>query len=343
MDSFNPDNNFLQSEGIFGLPFTYDDAKLILIPVPWEVTCSYGDGTCKAPDAIYKASFQIDLFDHNLGEEWKKGIYLDLAPEYIYDDNAVQRRFARQIIHHLETESKPLNDRQTKQLDEVNKVCDGMNAYVAEKSTQIHTDGKISGLVGGDHSAALEHIKAVAKREKEIAVIQIDAHADLRESYMGFTHSHASLMNNLAKDATGITKVIQLGLRDICKAEADLIQSSPLFSAFFMNDIRQWQYEGKKLKDIYSDIIKDLPDKVYISLDIDGLDPSLCPNTGTPVPGGFDFYEVVFLFAMLHESGKKIAGFDLCEVGISDNSEWDANVAARLLYQLCLYTLRSNG
>lgn len=342
METFNPDNNFSQLEGIFGLPFSYEDSKLILIPVPWEVTCSYGDGTSKAPDAIYKASFQIDLYDNNLGEEWKKGIFLDLAPDYIYDDNAVQRRFAKQIIHHLETEKKPLNDRQLKLQDEVNKVCESMNRYVAEKSAKIHSDGKLSGLIGGDHSTALEHIKAVAKREKKIGIIQIDAHADLREAYMGFTYSHASLMYNLAKNADGIDKIIQLGLSDICSAEAKYINTSPLFSAYFMSDIRKWQYEGKNLHTIFIEVIKDLPEKVYISLDIDGLDSSLCPNTGTPVPGGFDFHEIVYLLKILLDSGKKIVGFDLCEVGISDQTEWDANVAARMLYQLCLYTLKSN-
>ncbi|MBN2728933.1 MAG: agmatinase family protein [Bacteroidales bacterium] len=342
MANFNADNNFLLSEGIFGLPNTYNDSALILIPVPWEVTCSYGDGTSAAPDAIQKASFQIDLFDVELKEEWRKGIFLLQAPESIYDANAVQRRNAIQIIHHHENDAKPLSERQLKLQEGINTACEEMNEYVASASAKIHSDGKLSGLVGGDHSVALEHIKAVAKREKEIGIIQIDAHADLRDSYMGFSYSHASLMFNLTKESQGIKKIVQIGLRDICKAESDFISSSPLFSAYFMKDIRKAQFDGDSLNTIFSKILNELPEKVYISFDIDGLDPALCPSTGTPVPGGFTYSEMIFLFQLLLKNKKKIVGFDLCETGFNENNDWDANVAARILYQLSLYALKSD-
>lgn len=341
MSDFNPDKNYLYSGGIFGLPNVYDDAKLIIISVPWEVTCSYKDGTANAPDAIYKESHQIDLLDNNLGSEWEKGIFFMQAPEYLYDANSVQRRHALQIINHYEHGDKNLTDRHHKILNEINNSCKEMNTYVSEKSKSIHKDEKISALLGGDHSTAYQHIKEVASREKNMAIIQIDAHADLRKSYMGFEHSHASVMRQVAEQVSGLSKIVQLGIRDYCKEEADFMSSSPLFSTHFMSDIRQYLFKGNSLNTYYYNVIDSLPEKVYISLDIDGLNPSLCPNTGTPVPGGFEFYEIIQLFKMILASGKKIVGFDLCEVGSANETNWDANVGSRLLYQLCIHTLKS--
>lgn len=343
MDPFNPDNNYLQSKGIFGLPYNYNESALILIPVPWEVTCSYGDGTAKAPDAILKASYQLDLFDKELGEEWKKGIFMMHAPESIYDANAVQRRHAKSIIQYMENEDKPLSYRLLKLQSEVNEACTEMNKYVKDVSGKIHAEGKFTGLIGGDHSTALEHIKAVADREKNIGILQIDAHSDLREAYMGFTFSHASMMFNLAKEAAGISKVVQIGIRDFSKAEFEFSKSSPLFSTHYINDIRKAEFEGQSIEKIFKKIISTLPEKVYISFDIDGLDPSLCPSTGTPVPGGFSFYEMRFLLQLLLKGGKQIVGFDVCESGYNEENEWDSNVAVRIIYQLSIHMLKSNG
>lgn len=340
MSDFNPDKNYSFSGGIFGLPNTYKDANLIIISVPWEVTCSYKDGTASAPDAIYKASYQIDLLDNDLGQEWQKGIFMLAAPEWLYDSNSVQRRHALQIINHFEHDDE-MSERQNKILNEINNSCKEMNAYVSEKSKKIHSDGKISALLGGDHSTAYQHIKEVAAKENNITVIQIDAHADLRKSYMGFEHSHASVMRQVAENVQGISKIIQLGIRDYCQEEADFMSTSPLFTTHFMSDIRQYLFEGNSLNTYYNKVIDSLEEKIYISVDIDGLNPSLCPNTGTPVPGGFEFYEIIQFFKMILASGKKIVGFDLCEVGYGNGTNWDANVGSRLLYQLCIHALKS--
>jgi agmatinase len=104
--------------------------------------------------------------------------------------------------------------------------------------------------------------------------------------------------------------------------------------------IRKDLFEGRKWKDICEDIVHELPEKVYISFDIDGLAPHLSPNTGTPVLGGFSLEEVVYLFEKILESGKKIIGFDLCEVAPGKDGEWDGNVGARVLYKLCLVSLK---
>ena len=140
-----------------------------------------------------------------------------------------------------------------------------------------------------------------------------------------------------------VSKLVQVGIRDYCQAEYDIIKNSNgRVETFFDRDIRHRQYEGESWKQICTDIISRLPDQVYISFDIDGLDPKLCPNTGTPVAGGFEFEQAVYLLQKLAESGKKIIGFDINEVAPGE-TEWDANVGARLLFRMANLMARSNG
>ena len=132
-----------------------------------------------------------------------------------------------------------------------------------------------------------------------------------------------------------IERLVQVAIRDYCHQEKEIIRNSEgRISVFYDRDNRKKLYEGCTWKDICSDIISQLPDKVYISIDIDGLDPKLCPNTGTPVPGGMEYEELMYLLNKVKESGKEIIGFDLCEVSPGDD-EWDGNVGARVLYHLC--------
>jgi agmatinase len=167
--------------------------------------------------------------------------------------------------------------------------------------------------------------------------LQIDAHADLRVAYEGFEFSHASIMYNALK-VPQVSTLTQVGIRDYCEDEKQLIDVDKRIHTFFDDAIKHQQYEGKTWKDICKQIIKTLPDKIYLSIDIDGLDPKLCPNTGTPVPGGFEFEQVIYLLHEVVKSGKQIIGFDINEIA-PGKDEWDANVGARLLYRvsnLCL-------
>jgi agmatinase len=189
-------------------------------------------------------------------------------------------------------------------------------------------------LLGGDHSTPLGLIKAVADENDNFGILQIDAHADLRESYQKFEYSHASICYNLLKFPQ-ISKLVQVGIRDYCEDEAILAKENNRVVTFYDSEIKEEHYEGKAWKIVCDDIIEQLPELVYITIDIDGFDPKLCPNTGTPVPGGFEVEQIMYLVKQIIKSGKKIIGFDLVEGAPGeDGSEWDGNVGARVLYRM---------
>jgi len=193
-------------------------------------------------------------------------------------------------------------------------------------------ENKIPGLLGGDHSTPYGLIKAISERYPNFGILQIDAHMDLRKAYEGFVWSHASIFYNVMQTLP-IRKLVQVGIRDYCQEETDYAMS--LQDRITINtdrDMRRSLFQGISYHEICKNIIAHLPDEVYVSFDIDGLDPSLCPSTGTPVPGGLSIQEAFYLLELVKESGRKIIGFDLCEVG--GNNAWDANVGARVLYKL---------
>ncbi len=199
--------------------------------------------------------------------------------------------------------------------------------------------GKIVGLVGGDHSTPYGLIRAVAEKEERIGVLQIDAHADLREAYEGFQHSHASIMHNVLADISGVESLVQVAVRDLSEEEARRIEADPRITAFYDRTLANNRFEGMTWNEQCRRIVEKLPAKVYVSFDIDGLTPENCPHTGTPVPGGVTFNEAAYLLAAIPASGRKIVGFDLCEVVPAPADDWDANVGARVLYKLCNQTL----
>jgi len=149
-------------------------------------------------------------------------------------------------------------------------------------------------------------------------------------------------MRNVADRIPGVTHIAQIALRDLSEDEHAFIQGSGgRIAALFDGDLARRQLEGEPFARIARAAIDRLPHHVYLSFDIDGLDPSLCPHTGTPVPGGLSFREAVALVAYVRESGRAIVGFDLCEVAPGpDGDEWDGNVGARLLYKMIGYALK---
>ena len=185
-------------------------------------------------------------------------------------------------------------------------------------------------------------MQALAERHESFAILQIDAHADLRDAYEGFKHSHASIMTN-ALTIPNMERLVQVGIRDFSEGEfKKTTEPGERVVMFTDHAIKRSLFEGLTWKELSGNIIQYLPEKVYISFDIDGLQPWLCPNTGTPVPGGFLLEEVTYLFEKLVESGRQIIGFDLVEVSPGED-EWDGNVGARVLYKLCLLAAKSNG
>jgi agmatinase len=223
----------------------------------------------------------------------------------------------------------------SKTLVEVNEGSVFLNEWVYEQSKELLGNGKLVGLVGGDHSTPYGYIKALSEKHGQFGILQIDAHCDLRTAYEGFIFSHASIMHNVLTDFPEVTRLVQVGVRDYSNVEFDYIcNSNHRIITYFDKEIKERQYEGQTWKHIVDEIVNHLPDKVYISFDVDGLDPKLCPHTGTPVQGGFDTEQVFYLFKKVVQSGKQLIGFDLNEVGISTN-EYDENVGARILFKLC--------
>jgi len=345
MSTFDPNAAAAKDSGIFGLPFAVSEAKLVLIPVPWEVTTSYGGGTSQGPQAIFDASKQIDVYDYDLGNFYEAGIAMVNIPEEIQQWNDKARLFAETVIDAgADTENALVNNA----IQEVNQYSLQLNEYVYTETKKFLAQGKTVGLIGGDHSTPFGAIQAYLEVYPDLGILHFDAHADTRNAYEGFEHSHASIMYNVITK-TALGKLVQVGIRDFCEEEYQFIRHHhDRIQTFFDSDIFSQKMNGKSWSEICDDIIQHLPHEVYISFDIDGLDPRFCPHTGTPVPGGLDFQEALFLIKKVVKSGRKIVGFDLNEVspGITNGNEndtageWDANVGARLLYKLCGYALQ---
>jgi len=329
--------------GIFGLPFTPEESALVLVPVPWDVTTSYRPGTSKGPGAILAASHQLDVFDIDLGEPWRAGIAM-VPPEGAYESlNISARKDAEKVIA-VGGRVKGNRDLEAA-LARVNDACGKVNDMVYGAVDRWLKAGKIVGLVGGDHSTPFGAIKRIAEANPGMGVLHIDAHADLRDAYEGFVWSHASIMFNVVKKIPQVSSLVQVGIRDVCTFEAEMIENSNgKIRTFYDMRLADRRNAGEPWSEQVEEIVASLPQELYISFDIDGLDPSFCPNTGTPVPGGLHYYQAVSLLKAVVQSGRKIVGFDLNEVapGASANGdEWDANVGGRILYKLCGWTLKS--
>ncbi len=343
INSFDPNGLGDANNNIYGLPFTTEEAEVVLIPVPWEVTVSYTAGTALGPQAIFDASFQVDLFDPEIKDAWKIGIAMEQVSDDIASKSESLRRKSEQYIGLLqEGDSPESNSKMEATRQAINAECEKLNLWVKTKALTYLNKNKIVALIGGDHSTPLGLMQALAEKHSSFAILQIDAHADLRDAYEGFLYSHASIMFNAIK-IPQVSKLVQVGIRDYCQAEYDLIQeSNGRIVTFFDRDIKSKQYDGTSWSNICNEIISQLPNDIYLSFDIDGLDPKLCPNTGTPVAGGFEFEQVLLLIEKIADAGKRIIAFDLNEVAPGGN-EWDANVGARLLYRIANLTAKSNG
>jgi agmatinase len=342
IQNFDPNGVGLNNDHFIGLPFDEEDAEVILFPVPWDVTVSYSEGTSLGPENILAASTQLDLYDPFVNDAWKLGIYMVPVSEKWVKKNIKFRKKSIEYIDFLEN-GGVLNDSEKykSSLQKINQECEDLKNHVYKKCKNYLSKGKLIGLVGGEHSVPLGYLKALAEQNADFGILQIDAHMDLRKAYEGFEHSHASIFYNASK-ISSISKIVQVGIRDYCEAEVDFVKKSAgRIKVFYDHEMKHQQFKGANFHQICIEIIKHLPQKIYISFDIDGLDPSLCPNTGTPVPGGLDFNQSLYLINLIVESGRTIIGFDLCEV--NGKNEWDGSVGAKVLYRLSNLMGKSNG
>lgn len=340
MNDFDPNSAADLDSGIFGLPHTFEQAMLVYLPVPWEATTSYGAGTSKGPAAIREASFQVDLFDLEVSKPYEAGFHMLPESKKIRAWNKAAKTAAQKIIKAGGRVGK--NKALKEALAFVNKTSAQVNEEVRKESARVLAAGKILALVGGDHASPFGALEAIAEKHKDFGLLHLDAHSDTRDSYEGFKWSHASILRNVMDHIPQATKLVQVGIRDFCEEEWDYIQASEgRIETFYDLDLQKRKAGGEGWSKLAAEIVSRLPRKVWITFDIDGLDPRFCPNTGTPVPGGLDYAEAVILIGEVARSGREIIGFDLNEVSPGKDSEWDANVGARLLYKLSAWTLAS--
>ncbi len=340
--TFNADSTGVYNGAYFGFEFTIEQSQLSLLSVEWDTTVSYRDGSSNAPQAIIEASTQIEILDTHYPNQWQKGIYTLPIDEEISSQNQRARLAAKTVIEHIENGGDETDSQIAKYVSEVNNASIWLNDTIYSSAHKELEAGRIVGLVGGDHSTPLGLIKALAEHHSDgFGILHIDAHMDLRDGYEGFHYSHASIMRR-ALDIKEVTQLIQVGVRDFSLGELEFATSEPRVTQFSDAALMESRFEGTNWLQQCEAIISKLPQKVYISFDIDGLDRSYCPSTGTPVPGGLSYNEAVYLILTLTRSGRTIIGFDLNEVCPSQDDEWDAIVGMRMLYKLCNATLSSN-
>lgn len=317
---------------LYGLGTARSDAGVVVVPVPFDATTTYGSGTADGPSAVLKASTQVDLHDHRLGQVYERGLFMESEDPDIRDRSVRARRLAAPILERAQT--LPAEADVAREIDE---LCHAVNRMVAARVRSILDEGKTPAVLGGEHSVSFGAIQSVAEQFGEIGVLQIDAHMDLRRAYTGLTWSHASVMYNALERIPGVTKLVQVGIRDYDIGEREYAESlGSRIKTWYDDDLFDAGERGQRT--LFSRVLDGLPEHLYITFDIDGLDAMLCPNTGTPVPGGLSFREVSLLLGMIWEAARagrtRVVGFDLVEVcpGVG---EWDANVGARVLYKLC--------
>lgn len=345
--TFDPNGVGIANGNIFGFPVKEEEADIVIIPIPWDATASYGKGTSNGPQAVLDASTQLDFYHPKLDKAYNTKVFMtEISKEWkeINDRLCVA---GMDYIAFLEDGGK-IEDNPHFQavVKEINETSEALKENLKSRAKAVIANGKIPAVLGGEHSTPLGLIEALAEHYDDFGILQVDAHADLRDAYEGFEQSHASIMFNVLKRCANVSKLTQVGIRDIAESEVELIEgSNGRISTFFDWNLKEEQFEGKTWAEQVKEIIATLPQNVYISFDIDGLMPELCPHTGTPVAGGFKLEEINYLFFELAKSGKKIIAFDLNEVGVVEETDWDANVGARALWNLvCATELnRRNG
>lgn len=271
----------------------FDNAKAVVIPVPYDATTSYGSGTRFGPAAIIDASTQVELYDIESG----KNTCEDL-PVHTIDELAIDKGSPEKTIKNVE-----------------------------QAVRLVVRAGKKPVVLGGEHSITAGAVAGL--EEKDFSVLHIDAHADLRDSYEGTKYSHACAMRRVRE----ITKsTVQVGIRSMCDEEAEYIEKEKP-AIFFADDlVRNRRNDGLAAADLAS-IVSQLKEKVYITLDIDGFDPSIVPGTGTPEPNGLLWNDVISLMRRVGEE-RDVIGFDVVEVMPTPPLRTSEFLAARLTYKM---------
>ncbi|HEX8846124.1 MAG TPA: agmatinase [Pyrinomonadaceae bacterium] len=265
---------------------SFERARVVVWPVSYEGTVSYGTGTGRGAEAVINASRNMELYDEETDAEvYKLGI-------------------------HTVAESPSLDPPER------------MMASLYQHASDLVATGKFITMIGGEHSVSAPVIRAHAERYDNLSVLQIDAHADLRDTYDGTPHSHASIMARVTRDMR--LPSVQCGIRSISAEEARAIDELPT-RIFWAKDI-----VGRS--DWWDAAVDGLTENVYLTIDIDGLDPSLVAQTGTPEPGGLGWYETIGLIRTLARK-RRVVGMDLTEYSYVEGMDASAFLCAKLIYK----------
>jgi agmatinase len=274
--------NFGGLDGDFA---TLEASRAVVLPVPYDFTTSYQGGARLGPRAILAASRNMELWDEEVGAVYRSGIHT---------------------------------------LPELEPTAEGPEAMVGRVERAIEwilERGKLPVMLGGEHSLTIGAVRAVARRHPRLSVLQIDAHADMRDTYLDSSYSHACAMRRVREVAAAAS----VGIRSLSEEEAELFERRP----WPMWSTRQWRALGGNR----APLLDALTDDVYVTVDVDGLDPSVMPATGTPEPGGLDWYELVDLLRAVAER-KRVVGFDVVELAPLAGQVAPDFLAARLVYRL---------
>ena len=342
-EDFDPDAAATDGSGLFGLPHTPEQAAVHVLAIPFDATTSYRQGSAHGPEAVVAASRQVDLFDPDTGRPWQAGIALLESDARFETWQREASELARPIIQRGGAIAGQAELERA--LARVNAIGIELDTAVRERTADILRDGRLPCVLGGDHSVPFGAIAACAEAHPGLGVLHFDAHADLRRAYEGFQRSHASILHNVLHELPQVAKLVQVGVRDLGEDELRCMQEHEArVRTLFDRDWARTRLAGGDLRALVREHLAELPPEVYITFDVDGLDPALCPNTGTPVPGGLRWDETMMWLEELAGSGRRVVGLDVVEVSPGtqrdpEGRSWDAIVGARLLYKLIGYAL----
>lgn len=268
-------------------PFTeWDKSEIAVLPVPYDKTSTWIKGADKGPFALIEASRALEFYDIETDfEVYKRGIYTSCP---------------------LRCESSPGK----------------MVSRVQTKVRELINSGKFVAILGGEHSVSIGAVKAHKEKFKNVCVLQLDAHADLRERYEGSKYNHACVMARIKE----ICPAVQVGVRSMCVCEKSAVETENIFFARDIHNNNDWMDKA----------IDRIRTNVYVTIDVDVFDPSVMPSTGTPEPGGLLWYQVIGFLRKVAEQ-KNIVGFDIVELCPDKRNKAPDFMAAKLVYKLLSY------
>ncbi len=324
----------------FGATTPPSEADVVIVSAPWSVTSDYGHGATYTPDAIIDSSLGKELYDAPTGLSIEGRIATAEIDYNIQEHSEMLGRDAERIVRHHSSKESRVSDYIARKIENVNEGFAEMHLSIYKQVKQWAEQGKRIAVVGGDHSVAFGAVKALAEQNEGLGVLFVDAHADYSREEEIFNYSHRSIARNIVEELGGVAKMVQVGVRDVDRVEVEALNACDKVETFYAESLAERRFEGCSWGDICREIVSNLPQKVYISFDVDALKIEFCNNTNAPTPGGMTFDEALYLVNMVTASGREIVGFDISEVVSSINDKMDAIVGARLLAKLSVAMLR---